>query len=78
MQCKTGFTASVLKQALTPLEPMNMRGAHMLSHAFTTYSVFDQSNGPTVLARTMVHPRTTACFKRGGVQRTWLTNKMPT
>ncbi len=67
MPCKAGFAAGVLKQIHTLLQSMNTRGAHVLSHAITTSSGVDQSNGPTVLARAMVHPRTTTCFKRGGV-----------
>ncbi len=41
----------MLKQTLTPPQSMNTRGAHVLSHAFTTSSGVNQSNGPTVLAR---------------------------
>ncbi len=78
MPRKAGFTACVLKQTLAPLHPMNTRGAHVLSHAFTTSSGINQSNDPTVVARAMVHPPTPACFKGAGVQRTWLANKMPT
>ncbi len=63
MPCKPGFTAGVLKQTLTPLQPMNTRGAHVLSQALTTFSGINQSSGPTVLARAEDHPRTTTCFK---------------